>query len=57
MFRVGEVDVKGLTQFENMLGALGKSAPKVINRALNRTGDMARSRIHPLQMKPRLLMP
>ena len=23
MFRVGEVDVKGLERFENMLGALG----------------------------------
>lgn len=28
-----------------MLGALGNDAPKVINRALNRTGDMARTRV------------
>lgn len=45
MFRVGEVDVKELEQFGNMLGALGQDGPKVITRALNRTGDMARTRV------------
>jgi hypothetical protein len=45
MFRVGDVDVRELTQFGNMLGALGHEGPKVINRALNRTGDMARTRL------------
>lgn len=43
MFRIGDVDVKGLKQFGNLLGALGQDGPKVINRALNRTGDMART--------------
>lgn len=45
MFSVGEVDVKGLQRFENMLGALGAEAPKAVNRALNRTGDMARTQV------------
>lgn len=45
MFRVGEVDVRDLRRFENMLGALGDDGPKVINRALNRTGDMARTQV------------
>jgi hypothetical protein len=45
MFRVGEIDVRELTQFGNMLGALGQDGPKVINRALNRTGDMARTQV------------
>ncbi|KPU83611.1 hypothetical protein JI58_08320 [Marinosulfonomonas sp. PRT-SC04] len=45
MFRIGEVDVQGLKQFENLLGALGQDGPKVINRALNRTGDMARTQV------------
>ena len=45
MFRVSGVDVKGLKQFENMLGALGAEAPKAVTRALNRTGDMAHTRV------------
>ncbi|WP_254695157.1 phage tail protein [Leisingera sp. NJS201] len=45
MFSVGEVNVKGLLQFENMLGALGEDAPKAVNRAINRTGDMARTQV------------
>lgn len=45
MFSVGEVNVEGLAQFENMLGALGAEAPKAVNRALNRTGDMARTQV------------
>lgn len=45
MFSVGEVDVKGLQRFENMLGALGAEAPKAVNRALARTGDMARTQV------------
>lgn len=45
MFSVSEVDVKGLQRFENMLGALGAEAPKAVNRALNRTGDMARTQV------------
>lgn len=45
MFSVGEVDVKGLQNFENMLGALGAEAPKAVNRAINRTGDMARTQV------------
>lgn len=45
MFSVGDIDVKGLQQFENMLGALGADAPKAVNRALNRTGDMARTQV------------
>ena len=45
MFSVGDIDVKGLQRFENMLGALGTEAPKAVNRAINRTGDMARTRV------------
>lgn len=45
MFRVGEVDVKGLQRFENMLGVLGAEAPKAVNRALNRAGDMAQVQV------------
>lgn len=45
MFSVGEVDVKGLQRFENMLWALGAEAPKAVNRALDRTGDMARTQV------------
>lgn len=45
MFQIGEVDVRGLQRFENMLGALGRDAPKAVNRALNRTGDMARTQV------------
>lgn len=45
IFSVGEVDVKGLQRFENMLGALGAEAPKAVNRALNRAGDMAQVRV------------
>ncbi|WP_039017541.1 phage tail protein [Halocynthiibacter namhaensis] len=45
MFKVGEVDVKGLKQFDNLLGALGQDGPKVVSRALNRTGDMARTKV------------
>ncbi|TRD16991.1 hypothetical protein FEV53_13510 [Palleronia caenipelagi] len=45
MIRVGDVDVKGLTSFGNMLGALGDDAPKAVNRAINRTGDMARTQV------------
>jgi hypothetical protein len=42
MIKIDDADVRGLTQFENMLGALGEDGPKVINRALNRTGDIAK---------------
>lgn len=45
MFQIGEVDVRELERFDNLLGALGQDGPKVINRALNRTGDMARTRV------------
>lgn len=45
MFRVSDVDVKSLQRFENMLGALGEEAPKAVNRALDRTGDMARTQV------------
>lgn len=45
MFAIGEVDVKGLQRFENMLGALGTDGPKAANRAINRTGDMARTQV------------
>lgn len=45
MFRVGEVDVRDLERFGNMIGALGQDGPKAVNRALNRTGDMARTRV------------
>lgn len=45
MFKVSDVDVKGFKQFDNLLGSLGEDAPKVINRALNRTGDMAKTRV------------
>lgn len=41
VFRIGEVDVKGLEQFANMLGAAGAEAPKAVSRAINRTGDTA----------------
>ncbi|WP_068305319.1 phage tail protein [Pararhodobacter sp. CCB-MM2] len=45
MFSIGEVDVRGLGRFENMLGALGQQAPGAVARALNRTGDMARTQV------------
>jgi hypothetical protein len=45
MFRVGEIDVSGLKQFDNLLGSLGQDGPKVITRALNRTGDMAKTQV------------
>ncbi len=45
MFSVGEVDVKGLHHFENMLGALGADAPKAVTRAINHTGDKARTQV------------
>jgi hypothetical protein len=45
MFRVGKVDVRDLERFGNMIGALGQDGPKAVNRALNRTGDMARTRV------------
>ncbi len=45
MFLVGEVDVKGLKTFGNMLGALGDEAPKVQARAINRTGDMSKTKV------------
>lgn len=45
MFQIGEVDVRGMERYGNMLGALGEQAPKAINRALNRTGDMARTQV------------
>lgn len=45
MFTVGGIDVKDLHQFENMLGALSSKAPVAVNRALNRTGDMARTQV------------
>ncbi len=45
MFAIGDVDVKGLTQYGNMLGALGQDGPKVISRALNRTGDTGKTRV------------
>ena len=43
MFRVGEVDVRDLERFGNMIGALGQDGPKVIARSLNRTGDMGKT--------------
>lgn len=45
MFRVNGADTSALTGFENMLGAIGADAPKVINRAIARTGDMARTQV------------
>lgn len=45
MFKVGEVDVKSLKQFENMLGALGRDAPKAVARAVNHTGDKSRTQV------------
>ncbi|MEX5515705.1 phage tail protein [Pseudophaeobacter sp. 1A09344] len=45
MFSVSNIDVRDLQRFENMLGALGQKAPKAVNRALNRTGDMARTQV------------
>lgn len=45
MFSVGEIDVKGLQQFKNLLGALGKDAPKAVNSALNHTGGKARTQV------------
>ncbi|MBR9651902.1 phage tail protein [Thalassovita aquimarina] len=45
MFSVGDVDMKGLQRFDNMLGSLGAEAPKAANRAINRTGDMARTQV------------
>jgi len=45
MFEVGDVDVKDLKRFGNMLAALGDDGPKAEMRALNRTGDMARTQV------------
>lgn len=45
MFKVGDVDVREINQFGNMLGALGQDGPKVIERALNRTGDTGKTRV------------
>lgn len=45
MFRIGEVDVRDLERFGNMIGALGQEGPKAVNRAMNRTGDTARTRV------------
>lgn len=45
MLSVGHVDVKGLQQFENMLGAIGAEGPKVEARAVNHTGDKARTQV------------
>lgn len=45
MFEVDGVELKEIRRFENQLGALGKEGPKVLNRAVNRTGDMARTRV------------
>ncbi|PID95779.1 MAG: hypothetical protein CSA85_00470 [Alphaproteobacteria bacterium] len=45
MFSVGEVDVKGLQRFENLLGALGADAPKAVSRAVNHTGDKAKTQV------------
>ena len=38
-------DAEALARLGNMLGALEDEAPKVINRALNRVGDMGRTRV------------
>lgn len=43
MFKVGDVNVTELRKFDNLLGALGDDGPKVVSRALNRTGDMGRT--------------
>ncbi|MBB5515780.1 hypothetical protein FHS89_001800 [Rubricella aquisinus] len=45
MLKIGDVDVKNLARFENMLGALGTDAPKAMNSAINRTGSMARTQV------------
>ena len=45
MFRIGEINIRDLDRFGNMLGALGQDGPKVMTRALNRTGSMARTRV------------
>lgn len=45
MFSLGDVDVRGLKKFENMLGALGRDASKAIVRSQNRVGDMARTQV------------
>ncbi|NIZ11074.1 phage tail protein [Pseudooceanicola sp. HF7] len=45
MFRVGEVDVKDLKRFDNMLIGLGEDGPKVAVRAMNRAGDMGRTQV------------
>lgn len=45
MFSVNGSDITGLPRFENMLGALGRDAPVAVNRAVARTGDMARTQV------------
>lgn len=45
-------DVEGLRRFDNAIKALGeKDARKVMNRAINRTGDMARTRVRKALVK------
>lgn len=45
MYRVGDVDVRQLEQFGNMLGAVGDDGVKVQARALNHVGGVARTRV------------
>ncbi|WP_166415551.1 phage tail protein [Cochlodiniinecator piscidefendens] len=44
MFKVGETDISGLKRFENQFGALGNDGARVQVHALNRVGDMAKTR-------------
>ena len=45
MIGVSDIDVKDLKRFGNMLAALGNDGPKAEMRAINRTGDMARTQV------------
>ncbi|MBT9383314.1 phage tail protein [Pseudooceanicola sp. CBS1P-1] len=45
MFRVGEVDIRGLQRFDNLLAGLGREGDKAVARAVSRAGDMGRTQV------------
>lgn len=45
MLRIDGIDAKELTRFEHLLGAMANEGPAVVSRAMNRTGDMARTQV------------
>jgi Prophage minor tail protein Z (GPZ) len=45
MISISFADIEGLKRFDNILKSLGDDMPKVAARAINRTGDMARTQV------------